>query len=272
MPELPEVETVCAGLKKVILGSEISEVITNRKNLRIPFPKNLKSIEGSHVTDIRRRAKYILIDLDCAKTLIVHLGMSGKFAVVKKYEPAKHDHFLIKFKDKQIAVLNDARRFGLVDLSDTKKLDENKNIKHLGAEPLDKEFNLEYLKTEFKKRKVAVKLAIMDQKIVVGVGNIYACEALYMSNINPERACESLKDAEIKALIDAIKKILKVAIKAGGSSIKDYVHADGSLGYFQNQMAVYGKAGETCPRCKKPCIEKITQGGRSTFYCRNTQK
>jgi len=271
MPELPEVEIVCEGLRKTILGAKITFVQNNRPNLRAPFPRNLKLIEGSKINSIERRAKYILINLSNGKTLIVHLGMSGKFNVFDKYVPEKHDHFLMKFSNKKIAVLNDARRFGLVDLADTAKLGEHALFNHLGPEPLEKGFNKKYLIEKLSGKKVAIKLAIMDQEVVVGVGNIYACESLYMAKIDPKRSCADISEVEVDLLVKSIKKILQAALKAGGSSIRDYVHTDGSLGYFQTKYNVYGKDGEKCKNCGT-VIKKITQGGRSTFYCEKEQK
>ncbi len=273
MPELPEVETVCNGLRNDILKVKIVSAKNNRPNLRIPFPRNLKSINDSQITSITRRAKYVLMGLDIGKTLIIHLGMSGKLTITKNYQPQKHDHMVIELSNGKTVVLNDARRFGLVALADSSKLENHKLFKHLGIEPLDKEFNTQYLFEKLKNRKIAIKLAIMDQKIVVGVGNIYACEALYAAKINPTRAANTIKNDELKKLVAAIKKILKQAIKAGGSSLRDYVQADGTLGYFQTMTKVYGREGEKCEKCNcKSGIKRITQGGRSTFYCAKKQK
>lgn len=280
MPELPEVETVCRGLSKAMTGQRIEAITVNRKDLRIPFPARLKEVAGARVKAIERRAKYILIRLDNGKTMIVHLGMSGRMVVQGKdhaYEPEKHDHLLMKMQSGVKVVFNDPRRFGLVDLAETDTLAQHRLFQHLGPEPLDKEFNAEYLAARLKEKKVAIKLAIMDQQLVVGVGNIYASEALFRAAIDPTRAARSLKQAEIPKLVEAIKRVLQDAIKAGGSSLRDYVQADGELGYFQHHWAVYDKAGKKCPGCtcdikKTGGIEKITQGQRSTFYCPRKQK
>ncbi len=273
MPELPEVETVCKGLRKEVLGSKITSAKNNRPNLRIPFPRNLKSLKGSKIISVIRRAKYILINLDNNKTLVIHLGMSGKFTITKNYEPVKHDHMVITLDKGIKLVLNDVRRFGLVALSNTDNLEEHKLFKHLGIEPIEKEFNAGYLFKKLKNKKIAIKLAIMDQKVVVGVGNIYACEALYDSGINPKRSANNIKKDELKKLVASIKKILKQALKAGGSSLRDYVQADGTLGYFQNMTKVYGREGQKCKKCNcRSGVKRITQGGRSTFYCTKKQK
>jgi formamidopyrimidine-DNA glycosylase len=271
MPELPEVETVVRGLEKAMKGHAIATVRTGREKLRIPFPPALSKISGARVTSLSRRAKYILINLADKRTMIVHLGMSGRMTV-NPLRAEKHDHMILTLDTGARIVLNDPRRFGLVALVDTAKLDAHKLFSHLGPEPLDKKFTPAWLAEKFRNKKVAAKLAIMDQRVVVGVGNIYASEALFEARIDPRRPAGSLTPAELKTLAAAITSVLKRAIKAGGSSLRDYVQADGELGYFQHQWAVYGKGGETCPACKKPCITKIAQGGRSTFYCPVRQK
>lgn len=271
MPELPEVETVCCGLAPIMCGHKISRISINRQDLRIPFPSGLQTICGATVSTVQRRAKYILIALDDQQTMIVHLGMSGRMTV-RNGVPEKHDHMVITLDNGKEIVFNDPRRFGLVDLAETDKLSQHTLFKHLGPEPFDKNFNTNYLTERFKNKKTTIKAAIMDQRIVVGVGNIYAAEALYTARIDPCRAAGTLSKKEIGALISAIHDVLLRAIEAGGSSLRDYVQADGELGYFQHQWAVYGKEGKRCPACKKPCIVKITQGGRSTFYCPVKQK
>jgi formamidopyrimidine-DNA glycosylase len=272
MPELPEVETVVRGLEKAMKGRAIARVTLNRADLRFPFPPALGRVRNARVESLSRRAKYILIALEKQKTMIVHLGMSGRMTVTDTYDPEKHDHMILELDNDAYVVFNDPRRFGLVDLADTPQLARHKFFRHLGPEPFDKAFNAKYLAEKFRNKKTAVKLAIMDQRVVVGVGNIYASEALYEARIDPRRAAGSLNPAEIKKLAAAIRSTLARAIKAGGSSLRDYVQADGELGYFQHQWAVYGKAGKPCPACKKACIVKITQGQRSTFYCPVRQK
>lgn len=280
MPELPEVETVCRGLTRSLEGRKIASIDLARKNLRIPFPPGLVKIAGAKVESIGRRAKYILLRLSTGQTVIMHLGMSGRMTIKDKretYTPEKHDHMVISMQDGTRVVFNDARRFGLVTLSKTDELDKHKLIKHLGPEPLEKTFNTTYLAQKLKGRKTAIKIAIMDQRIVVGVGNIYASEALFMAGIGPKRKAGSLTKAETEKLVAAIRAVLKKAIAAGGSSLRDYVQADGELGYFQHQWAVYDRDGEKCKGCacdvsKTGGIRKITQGQRSTYYCPRKQK
>ncbi len=279
MPELPEVETVCRGLAKSMTGEKLAGVETLRHNLRIPFPADLKTIAGAKVKNIARRAKYILIELDNKKTLIIHLGMSGRLVIQKKSEqgePEKHDHMILNLKNGTRIVFNDARRFGMVDLANTAELEQHKFFSHLGPEPFDKTFNAKYLTEKLQNKKIAIKLAIMDQELVVGVGNIYASEALFRAGIDPKRAAHKIKPDEISELITCIRAVLKQAIKAGGSSLRDYVQTDGELGYFQDKWAVYGKHHQACKGCfcdieKTGGIQKITQGARSTFYCPRKQ-
>ncbi|HYD18462.1 MAG TPA: bifunctional DNA-formamidopyrimidine glycosylase/DNA-(apurinic or apyrimidinic site) lyase [Patescibacteria group bacterium] len=278
MPELPEVETVCRGLSKTMTGEKIMRVETLRGNLRIPFPQRLPDIAGKKVLNITRRAKYILINLDSHDTLIIHLGMSGRMVTHAKKQPReKHDHMVITMKGGTEIVFNDARRFGMVDLARTHELPQHKFFAHLGPEPLDRNFSAAYLLDRLKDKKIAIKLAIMDQQLVVGVGNIYASEALYCAAVDPTRPANSLKKAEITKLVECIRLVLKASIKAGGSSLRDYVQADGELGYFQHSFKVYDRKGEACSRCtcnvgKTGGILKITQGARSTFYCPRKQK
>jgi len=273
MPELPEVETVVRGLVREMQGQKILSVKTGRKGLRTPFPKSLASITGAKVKGITRRAKYILIHLNDGRTLIVHLGMSGRMTISRKYTPEKHDHMVIELGNRATVVLNDARRFGVVDLIETNRLTQHKLFAHLGAEPLEKDFTPAYLAARLKAKKVPIKIAIMDQRLVVGVGNIYAAEALFYAGIDPRRAAGSLNVNEIKKLVSGIRKVLRAAIKAGGSTLKDYVQADGELGYFQHSFAVYGRGGQGCPGCRcQGVIKRITQAGRSTFYCPEKQK
>jgi formamidopyrimidine-DNA glycosylase len=277
MPELPEVETVCRGLAKTLPNRTVKEVRQNRGNLRLPFPATLKNIRGLKVAAIARRAKYILIHFSNRQTLIVHLGMSGSLVVTDQYIPEKHDHLILAMDNGITAVLNDPRRFGLVALAETKDLLQHRLFAHLGPEPLDHKFTAAYLAGKIKSKKTAIKLAIMDQRLVVGIGNIYASEALFIAGIDPQRKANSLKPADIKRLVAAIRRVLKRAIKAGGSSLRDYVQADGKLGYFQHQWAVYDKNGQKCKNCtcnirKTGGVRRITQGGRSTFYCPEKQE
>ena len=275
MPELPEVETVCRGLAKVLPGHSLKSVTLNRAGMRVPFPPELGRLANCKVTAIDRRAKYILMRLGNGKTLILHLGMSGRMLIHgkgEKYSPDKHDHLILLMENGTRIVLNDPRRFGLAALVETKDLARHKLFSHLGPEPLEKIFTPAYLLEKMKSKKIAIKLAIMDQQVVVGVGNIYASESLFSSGIDPRRAANTITPTEAKKLVTAIKDVLKKAIKAGGSSLRDYVQTDGELGYFQHQFAVYDREGKKCRGCtcnikKTGGVQRITQGARSTFYC-----
>lgn len=280
MPELPEVETVCRGLAKTIAGKTLAQLELRRKGLRFPFPRGMaKTCAAQRITAVRRRAKYILIDLENGHSLIAHLGMTGRMvfaAAHEAYIPATHDHVVFHFTDGSRMVFNDARRFGVLDILPAAALDSAAHFAHLGPEPLEDTFTAGYLAARLATRKTAIKVAIMDQEVVVGVGNIYAAEALFAARIDPRRAANSLGKAEVKKLWAEIRKVLEKAIAAGGSSIRDYVQSDGELGYFQHQWQVYGKEGLPCPRCsrhlpKRGEITRITQGGRSTFFCPHCQ-
>lgn len=273
MPELPEVETVCRGLAPALTGHKITSVTVNRRKLRIPVPRDFeKTLTGSRIVKIRRRAKYIIMELDNGTSALWHLGMSGSMIISATMPvPAKHDHVIFQAGGKTIT-FNDPRRFGLVTADQTKNLADNKLLRHLGPEPLESGFNAKYLHEKLSTKKIAVKLAIMDQRLVVGVGNIYASEALFAARIDPRRSALTITREEAATLARAIKAVLKRAIAAGGSSLRDYVQADGELGYFQHAWAVYNKKGKACPGCrctlaKTGGIAKIIQGGRATFYC-----
>ena len=279
MPELPEVETVCRGLARALTGSPIIAAAAHRADLRAPLPADLGAkLKGTRVLAVARRAKYILIHLDNHRTLLLHLGMSGR--VVLSHEDTKlqkHDHISLSFDNGFHARFNDPRRFGFCDLAPTDKIFEHKLLRSLGGEPLSADFTPQRLAALLKGRKTAIKAALLDQRLVVGIGNIYACEALFAARISPRRRAGSCKPDEIRALTGAIRKTLNAAIKAGGSSLRDYVQADGKLGYFQHHFAVYGREGKPCPGCecdvkKTKGIRRIAQGGRSTFYCAIKQK
>lgn len=276
MPELPEVETVCRGLAPVMTGRVITRVDLHRKDLRKPFPRGLKTrLTGARITHITRRAKYILIHLDNDEVLLLHLGMSGRISFQPyDYKAQKHDHFILHLNHgQQQIVFNDPRRFGVVDMARADQLEDYPLFAHLGPEPLSNGFNGPVLAAALKGRKSAIKQAIMDQRIVVGVGNIYASEALFVAGIHPEKAAGLLKAEACEALAAAIKKVLQQAIKAGGSTLRDHRQANGELGYFQHRFSVYDREGQACPRCAgKPLVKRITQGGRSTFYCPSCQK
>ncbi len=273
MPELPEVETICRGLSGAIIGRKFIKVQNFRENLRFPFPVNfVKNLEDRKVEAITRRAKYILIHLDNGTTLMVHLGMSGRMVVHNALRNSrdKHDHVIFHDDMGKEIVFNDPRRFGMMDIVNSSAINEHKLIKDLGLEPLLDSFNGQALHEMLKGRKVPVKLAIMNANLVVGVGNIYACESLFSSGISPLRLAGSLSLEECNTLASEIKKVLLEAIKAGGSTLKDYVASSGEAGYFQHNFKVYGREGQPCVTCDDE-IKRIVQGGRSTFYCGNCQ-
>ncbi len=281
MPELPEVETVCRGMEKALKGRIITNVNQRRKNLRVPFPANLsRKLEGQKVEQLGRRAKYILLGLTNQKTMILHLGMSGRILLVppnQDYEIQKHDHLILSFDDDSKVVFNDARRFGMVMLASENELEGHKAFKALGPEPLGNNFSSLVLFEALKNKKTSIKAALMDQRVVAGLGNIYVCEALFYAGIDPARIAASITEKESNKLVQVIRDVLDKAIKAGGSTLKDYHKADGTLGYFQYQFAVYDREGQACPGCicdvsKIGGVKKITQGGRSTYYCSQKQK
>ena len=268
MPELPEVETTVRGLARVLRGRRIAAVEARRPDLRRALPKDLgQRLTGARVTDLRRRAKYGLIDTDRGDTLIFHLGMSGRWRI-DPAEIEKHDHFLIDTDDGHRLALNDPRRFGSLDLERTDMLDEWPAIAALGPEPLGLE--MRELQRRLAGRKAAIKLLLLDQRIIAGLGNIYVCEALYRSGIHPTRAVGSVSPARLKRLVPAIRDVLEEAIEAGGSSLRDFASPDGELGYFSKSFAVYGREGEPCACGGK--VSRMVQGGRSTFYCPRCQR
>ena len=274
MPELPEVETVCRGLAPVLEGRRIARLTLRRKDLRIPFPKDLKArTEGRRVERIFRKAKYIVMALDSGDALIAHLGMSGRMQVMKEAAPYEvHDHVIFATGDGTEVRFNDPRRFGLLTITPFAALDSHKLFKHLGPDPLDAAFTPEALAAALKGRKAAIKVALLDQRIVVGVGNIYASESLHLAGISPKRKAGSVVGARAAALVPAIKKVLRDAIAAGGSSLRDHKQPSGELGYFQHAWKVYDREGEAC-RCgaEKAVVKRIVQGARSTFFCAKCQ-
>lgn len=275
LPELPEVETVCRGLAKALQNAVILRAQTHRADLRAPLPKNLgQKINGRKILSVTRRAKYILMALDGGLTLLLHLGMSGRMVLSPDNLPLeKHDHISFAFDNGLYARFNDPRRFGLCDLVRDDKLAEHPLLAKLGIEPLSPAFTAARLGELLAGRKSPIKTTILDQRLVVGVGNIYASESLYRAGISPLRPAGSCSKKEIAALRDAIVSVLNEAIAAGGSSLRDYVQADGELGYFQHNFAVYDHEGQPCPGCTcKAKIQRLTQAGRSTFYCPKRQK
>ena len=277
MPELPEVETVSLGIKSKLLNHKISKVIVKRRDLRFRMDTKLEQkITNTKINSVSRRAKYILINLDNGLTVIIHLGMSGRI-VVEDLKSSKnifkHTHLEIITTGKKKMKFIDPRRFGSVLLHETNNLNTHKLIKNLAPEPLTKEFNATYLFKALKGRSANIKSIIMNQFIVVGVGNIYASESLYKAKIRPGRQAKSLSLTECVLLAKSIKKVLKRSIKLGGSSINDYSLVDGNLGFFQREFEVYGKEGKICR--KKTCHSKILRiviAQRSSFYCSKCQK
>jgi len=281
MPELPEVETVCSGLRPVMEGARFTSVVLNRPDLRFPFPDNMTArLEGQKVTRLSRRAKFLQAGLSSGERLFMHLGMSGRFTIAAKGEQTpgqfvhasspnpKHDHVVFTMDNGARITFNDPRRFGFMEMA---AADEAYRLDHLGPEPLGNGFSAPVLRAALKGKKSKIKAALLDQRIVAGLGNIYVCEALFKAGISPKRAAGRLTLAETDALTGHIKDVLTRAIAAGGSSLKDFASADGALGYFQHSFDVYGREGDACPNCTQ-AITRITQSGRSSFYCRACQK
>lgn len=274
MPELPEVETVRRGLEPVMAGQRFARVDIRREGLRWPFPENMADrLNGQRVERLRRRAKYILADMDGGESLIIHLGMSGRMLISDGAELIKHDHVVLDMENGVRITFNDPRRFGMMDLCATDQLDEHRMFVDMGPEPLGNSFDADYLKAKLKGRKMPIKSALLDQKIVVGLGNIYVCEALWRSGIPPTIQAGKISTKKLQQLVPTIRDVLSEAIESSGSSLKDYRQADGELGYFQHSFAVYGREGEPCK--KEGCdgtITRMVQSGRSTFYCPKCQK
>jgi len=280
MPELPEVETTRRGLLPLV-GKVVKSVTIRHPTLRWPIPQHLlQTLPSQSLIGLTRRAKYILCDFgnetSSAGVLILHLGMSGRIQLLEcNYPPEKHDHFDIEFEDGQVLRLRDPRRFGAVLWIKSDNLGSNK-YKHpllnsLGPEPLEEGFNAKYLQKALSKKTLAIKNAIMDGHVVVGVGNIYASESLFRSRINPEKAANKLSIKQCEKLVVDIKSTLNDALSAGGSSLRDFFGTDGNPGYFQQEYFVYGRTGMPCKVCSNP-IKCIRLGQRSTFYCDKCQK
>lgn len=269
MPELPEVETTVRGLAPVLEGATIERVTLHRADLRRPFPDGLgQRLTGAAVTGLGRRAKYGLIETNRGDTLVFHLGMSGRWRIDPQ-EIGKHDHFVLETAQHVLA-LNDPRRFGSVDLVPTAELAEWPAFKALGPEPLGPDFSAKHLAAAFKGRIAPVKALLLDQRVVAGLGNIYVCEALYLSGISPIRASGTLTKPRLEKLVTAIREVLEAAIEAGGSTLRDYARPDGELGYFAKQWRVYGREGEPCA-CGS-LVERRVDSGRSTFWCPKCQR
>ena len=292
MPELPEVETVRRGLQQAMEGERIAKVEVRRGDLRWPLPKDFaQRLKGKTVTGIGRRAKYLLADLSSGDVLVMHLGMSGSFHVVREkdkhlgryyHEHAKHvahDHVVFHMASGTSVTFNDPRRFGSMKLVARDKLDAEPLLKNLGPEPLGNEFDAAMLARACRGKKTSLKAALLDQRIVAGLGNIYVCEALYRARLSPKRRASRIADRKgapnerAERLVEGIKAVLAAAIKDGGSSLRDHRLTDGDLGMFQHNYRVYDREGERCPTpgCGGT-VKRIVQSGRSTFYCPVCQK
>jgi len=303
MPELPEVETVRLGLRPALEGRTIMQAHIRRGDLRRPFPPRFaERLAGRQVRKLTRRAKYILAELDSGETLVIHLGMSGRMSVYAGGERqrlgdyvynrapegaghGKHDHVVLETDAPARIVFNDHRRFGLMTLIPTATLDADKLFKDIGVEPLSDAFNARHLAAALDGKKTPIKSALLDQRVVAGLGNIYVCEALFLAHISPKRLAGAVKKDEVAALARAIKSVLKNAIAAGGSTLRDHAQATGDPGNFQHQFRVYGREGKPCggpapggkqvSHRKKGCtgiVKRIVQAGRSSFYCPACQK
>ena len=273
MPELPEVETVRAGLAEHLVEARIVRVQVFRRDLRQPVPQGFEeALTGLRVVEVARRAKYLLLHLESGNIVIIHLGMSGRLILREggKYPIQKHDHLLITLADGRDLVFNDARRFGLVLLTRQEALGTHPLFAALGPEPLSNDFSAAYLAEKLAARSGPVKPALMDQKLVVGVGNIYACEALFRARVHPATPANRCA-GQVDGLVKAIRDVLREAIASGGSTLRDYAKASGESGYFQHKFNVYGREKEPCLTCHTP-VARMVQTGRSTFFCPSCQK
>lgn len=278
---MPEVETVRRGLAPAMEGKRFLRVATRRRDLRFPFPENFaQRIEGARLKRMGRRAKYLVGELSNGEALIMHLGMTGRFTVSgsrpgrfhhEHGEDEKHDHVVFEMSGGARVVFNDARRFGFMDLWKADDLDRYPAFEGMGPEPISNAFSGAYLAEAFRGKKTPVKSALLDQGVVAGLGNIYVCEALFRSGISPKKLAGSIRKDRLEVLAVEVRKVIEEAIVAGGSSISDYRHADGELGYFQHAFQVYDREGEDCVVCAKP-VKRMVQSGRSTFYCAGCQR
>ncbi|MGI9385448.1 MAG: bifunctional DNA-formamidopyrimidine glycosylase/DNA-(apurinic or apyrimidinic site) lyase [Methyloligellaceae bacterium] len=293
MPELPEVETVCRGLEPVLVGARFLDVEQRRDRLRFPLPDRFADrLRGQMVRAVNRRAKYILAELDGGDVLAIHLGMSGRFTIERRASKAKkpgrffhaagtdpaHDHLVFRMSNGATVRYNDVRRFGYMTLVAAEELSDHPLFRDLGVEPLGNALTAAHLATACAGKQASLKAALMDQRIIAGLGNIYVCEALFRAGLSPRHKAAILAtkagapSVRAERLVTAIQAILRDAIEAGGSTLRDYHQADGSLGYFQHSFAVYGRAGQICarPGCGG-IIRRVAQTGRSTFYCPRCQ-
>ena len=287
MPELPEVETVRRGLEPVLTGARLTRVTARRPDLRFPLPDGFgQRLTGARIEALRRRGKYILAPLDRGETLIIHLGMTGRFviddpsarapvgdfALAAPADP-KHAHVVFETEAGAVVTYFDARRFGFMDLAADGDLGAHPRFAGMGPEPLGAAFDADYLAGAFAGRRQAVKVLLLDQHVVAGLGNIYVSEALYRARISPFKAADAVTGKQRAALVTAVQDVLEEAIEAGGSTLRDYANADGAMGYFQHAFQVYGRAGEACQTAKcGGVIERAVQSGRSTFSCPRCQR
>jgi formamidopyrimidine-DNA glycosylase len=271
MPELPEVETTVRGLARYLDGERIEHVALNRPDMRFPFPDGfVQRLAGARVTGLGRRAKYGLIHTDRALTVVFHLGMSGRWRIDPE-AIGKHDHVVLETAGHRFA-LCDPRRFGFVDLVETDAIERWPAFAAMGPEPLGPALTAAHLAAAFSGRRQAVKLLLLDQRIVAGLGNIYVCEALYRARIDPRKAAGKVSKPALERLVPAIREVLAEAIEAGGSTLRDYARPDGQLGYFSKRFDVYGREGKPCRREDGGTVRRLVQGGRSTWYCPRCQK
>lgn len=271
MPELPEVETTVRGLARYLQGEKLTRVELRRADLRRPFPADLvQALTGATVSGLGRRAKYGLIHTDRGRTMVFHLGMSGRWRI-EPDELGTHDHLVLETGSGRRLALCDPRRFGSVDLVDQALLDLWPTFAALGPEPIGDALDTVHLVAALKGRSAAIKLMLLDQRIVAGLGNIYVCEALFRARIDPRKAAGKVSGAALARLVPAIKSVIAEAIEAGGSTLRDYAQPDGELGYFSKRFDVYDREGQPCSRCAAP-IKRIAQGGRSTWFCAKCQK
>ncbi|MGF1630482.1 MAG: bifunctional DNA-formamidopyrimidine glycosylase/DNA-(apurinic or apyrimidinic site) lyase [Kiloniellaceae bacterium] len=278
MPELPEVETVVRGLRPQLEGQRLRQVEQRRPDLRFPFPENFaERLTGRRVERIVRRAKYMLLHLDDGQVLLCHLGMSGRMVIVERAGDGlrlpldRHDHVIFTTEAGTEIRFNDARRFGIMDLIAAEALEAHPLLRFLGPEPLGNAFNGPALAAALKSKRSPIKAALLDQRVVAGLGNIYVCEALFSAGLSPRRLAYTVQGNRAEKLAAAVRQVLARAIEAGGSSLRDYVQANGELGYFQHEWAVYGREGEACRHCGGP-VKRLVQSGRSTFYCPACQR
>ena len=280
MPELPEVETVRRGLAPVLVGRRIERMEIRRRDLRLPIPDGVEDrLTGRRIDALERRAKFLLVNLSGGESLIVHLGMSGRFRIFEGTPPPpeRHDHVIIAIEGGASVVFNDPRRFGMMVPVPTAEVETHPLLAALGPEPLGAEFEAEVLSARLAGRRSPIKAALLDQAVVAGLGNIYVCEALFRAGISPRRRADTIGSKKAVRLVSAIRDVLAEAIAAGGSSLRDHRQPSGELGYFQHRFAVYDRAGEPCPDCDCDLsasggIRRIVQAGRSTFYCARRQR